>query len=605
MFIIHHSSFIISSSIIHRSSFLSWPQPIAPLHALALSALAAAIPLFVVLLFMGVLRKPGYVSAAWGLASAFVLAALVWRMPPQLALASAAFGFVYALWPIMWIVFAALWLYNLAVDTGKFDLLRRWMAEHGSGDPCIQAILVAFCFGALIEGTAGFGSPVAMAAFLLVGLGFSSRKAVTVSLIANTTPVAFGALGIPIVALAGVTGLDLAKLSSMVGRQLPFLSLLLPSYLVLVVAGRKGLRAAWPSAVVAGASFALAQFLVSNFWGPYVADVIASLVSIAALVLFLHWRKSRETQGRVSGFGVRDSRRKTPAGRFPASPEPLVPRPGFPLPIPNPESRIPSSSASPETRTPNPAGVQLAPLTGREAAAAWAPWVILSVTMIAWSYLKLFQVGRTAIAVPGLHQHVFISLYQKPYAAIYSFEPLAAGTGALTATLLTALAFLTPLRVWSRSGWKTLRQLRMPGLTVGLIVALAYLYNYSGMAYTLGAALAGLGALFPLASGFLGWVACFLSGSDTASNLLFGNLQVAAAHQIGVNPILLAATNSSGAVTGKMISPQNIAVGVTTVGLVGQEGDVLRTTFWHSILLAAGLSVLAFAQAYWLKWMTP
>jgi len=579
MFIIHHSSFIVSSFI------LPWPQPINPLHALALSALAAAVPLFVVLLLMGVRRKPGYVAAAWGLASAFILAALVWRMPPQLALASAAFGLVYALWPIMWIVFAALWLYNLAVDTGKFDLLRRWMAEHASGDPCVQAILVAFCFGALIEGTAGFGSPVAMAAFLLVGLGFSARQAVTVSLIANTTPVAFGALGIPIVALAGVTGLDLAKLSSMAGRQLPFLSLLLPSYLVLVVAGRKGLRAAWPSAVVAGASFALAQFLVSNFWGPYVADVVAALVSMAALVLFLHWRKS----GQPGRAGLQPRREARPdnlsdsdEGRDAAG---LKPRPFDPLPSESQPSEI--------------------LLTRREAAAAWAPWVILCATMIAWSYLKLFQVGRTAVAVPWLHQRVFISLYQKPYAAIYSFEPLAAGTGALVATLLTALAFLTPLRVWLGSGWKTVRQLRMPGLTVGLIVALAYLYNYSGMAYTLGAALAGLGALFPLASGFLGWVACFLSGSDTASNLLFGNLQVAAAHQIGVNPILLAATNSSGAVTGKMISPQNIAVGVTTVGLVGHEGEVLRTTFWHSILLAAGLSVLAFAQAYWLKWMTP
>ena len=548
------------SFIIRPSTFPAWAQPVDPLHALALSALVAAIPLFVVLLLMGVLRKPGYISAAYGLASTFILAALVWRMPLALALTSAGFGFVYALWPIMWIVFAALWLYNLAVDTGKFDLLRRWMAEHASGDRSAQVILVAFCFGALIEGTAGFGAPVAMAAFLLVGLGFSSRKAVTVSLIANTAPVAFGALGIPIVALAGVTGLDLGKLSAMAGRQLPFLSLLLPSYLVLVVAGRKGLREAWPSAAVAGVSFALAQFLVSNFWGPYVADVIASLASIAALVCFLHLRR------------------------------------------PRPHVLASSSDPSGAAQADLPFAGRL---TRREAAAAWAPWVILSITMIAWSYLKLFQVGRTAIPVPGLHQRVFISLYQKPYAAIYSFEPLAAGTGALAATLLTAFAFLTPPRTWLRSGWKTLFQLRMPGLTVGLIVALAYLYNYSGMAYTLGAALAGLGGLFPLASGFLGWVACFLSGSDTSSNLLFGNLQVAAAHQIGVNPVLLAATNSSGAVTGKMISPQNIAVGVTTVGLVGHEGESLRATFWHSILLAAGLSVLAFAQAYWLKWMTP
>src|SRR5208282_121059 len=270
-----------------------WPQPLYPVHSLAISALVAAIPLAIVLILMGVLRRSSLFASACGLAAASALAIFVWHMPPELAAWSAAYGFVYAVWPIMWIVFCALWLYNLTVKTGKFDLLRHWMEHHVSTDPCIQAIVVAFCFGALLEGTAGFGTPVAVSAFLLVGLGFEARRAVVVSLIANTAPVAFGALGIPIVALAGVTGLDLMKLSSMVGRQLPFLSLLLPSYLVLVVAGRKGLRAAWPSAVVAGASFALAQFLVSNFWGPYVADVVASLVSMAALTLFLHWRKPR------------------------------------------------------------------------------------------------------------------------------------------------------------------------------------------------------------------------------------------------------------------------------------------------------------------------
>jgi lactate permease len=207
--------------------------------------------------------------------------------------------------------------------------------------------------------------------------------------------------------------------------------------------------------------------------------------------------------------------------------------------------------------------------------------------------------------MPYLHNAIFITLYQRPYAALFQFQPLAAGTAALTATVITALMFRVSPRIFLRSGLKTLKQLRITGLTVGLIVGLAYLYNYSGMAYTLGAALAGLGGLFPLASGYLGWVACFLTGSDTASNLLFGNLQVAAAHQIGVNPLLLAATNCSGGVTGKMISPQNIAVGVTTVGLVGQEGDVVRSTFWHSIVLALLLSVIAFGQAYWLKWMIP
>ena len=525
-----------------------WTQPLDPVHFMPLSALAAAIPLVVLLVLMGALRKSGHLSAAWGLAGAAVLAIAVWRMPVGLAFASAAFGGIYALWPIMWIVFAALWLYNLSVDTGNFDLLRRWMLEHAAGDATVQAILVAFCFGALLEGTAGFGAPVAVAAFLLVGLGFTPRRAVTVSLIANTAPVAFGALGIPIVALAGVTGLNLMKLSAMVGRQLPFMSFILPSYLVLVVAGKQGWKKSWPAALVGGGSFALAQFAVSNFWGPYVADIVAALTSTFAIVLLLRFWKPAKAPDSIS-----------PAER----------------------------------------------ISGRDAWAAWLPWLVLSLVMLAWSYFKLFQRGRLSLAVPFLDKAVFIALYQKPYAAIYNFEPLAAGTAALTALFLTALLLKAGPGQVAQSGLKTFRQIRLPALTVTLIVALAYLYNYSGMAYTLGAALASLGAAFPLVSGFLGWIACFLSGSDTASNLLFGNLQVAAAHQIGVNPVLLAATNSSGAVAGKMISPQNIAVGVTTVGLTGHEGDVLRSTFWHSILLAFGLSLLAFAQAYFLSWMIP
>ena len=542
---IHHSSFIVLPLVV-------WPQPLNPLHSMPLSALAAALPLAVVLVLMGGLRKSGWFSAACGLFVTLGLASTVWGMPLDLGLWSMVYGLVYGLWPILWIVFAALWLYNLSVDTGKFELLRRWMEEHASGDKCFQAILVAFAFGALLEGTAGFGTPVAMAASLLLGLGFSARQAVTVSLIANTAPVAFGALGIPIVALAAVTGLDQMKLSAMVGRQLPFLSLLLPSYLVWVVGGGKGLKAAWRLALVAGASFALAQFVVSNYWGPYAADIIAALFSITCTTL---WLKARRRYRHESGAADHHS--------------------------------------------------SLPPLTAAESVAAWAPWVILSAIMVVWSYLKLFQAGQLAIPIPHLHNHVFITLYNKSYAAIYLFQPLGAGTAALAATVITALVFATGPATLLRAGGKTIRQLKRPGLTVILIVALAYLYNYSGMAYTLGAALAALGSFFPLVSGLLGWAACFLSGSDTASNLLFGNLQVAAAHRISVNPILLAATNSSGAVTGKMISPQNIAVGVTTVGLVGQEGQVLRTTFWHSIVLGGGLSALAFAQAYWLRWMVP
>jgi L-lactate permease len=555
---------------------------------MALSALGAALPLLLLLVLMGVLRQSGCASAAWGLLAAGGLAVGVWRMPVGLALRSTAYGVVYGLWPIMWIVFAALWLYNLSVDTGKFDLLRRWMVEHASGDARLQAILVAFCFGALLEGTAGFGAPVAVAAFLLLGLGFSARQAATVCLIANTAPVAFGGLGIPIVALAAVTGLDLGKLSAMAGRQVPFLSLVLPGYLVWVVAKGKGLRETWPAALAAGGSFALAQFLVSNFWGPYAADIVAALASIAALVLLLRvWRP----------------------------PAPAAPAPSLGAPTMRPEvegNSVHSTAPNPSASTGHEqaglrgaAALRPAKLSPLEALSAWAPWVLLSVVMIAWSYFKVFATGQIAVPVPELHNRIFISLYKKPYAAVYLFQPLAVGTAVLTATLLTAVIFAVRPATFLRSGLTTVRQLRLPCLTVALIVGLAYLYNYSGMAYTLGAALAALGRWFPLVSAYLGWAACFLSGSDTASNLLFGNLQVAAAHQLGLSPVLLAATNSCGAVTGKMISPQNIAVGVTTVGLAGHEGEVLRTTFWHSIVLAAGLSALAFAQAYWLKWMVP
>jgi lactate permease len=534
-----------------------WPQPLDPLHSIALSALAAAIPLAIVLVLMGILRTGGLLASACGLLSAAGLALGIWRMPIQLALWSAAYGVLFAAWSIMWIVFNALWLYNLSVETGSFELLRRWMEQHASRDACIQAILVAFSFGALLEGSAGFGAPVAVTAFLLVGLGFERHRAVTISLIANTAPVAFGALGVPIIALAGVTGLDLMKLSAMVGRQLPILSLILPAYLAWVVAGRDGLRRSWGAALVAGSSFAVAQFVVSNVWGPFVTDIIAALVSIAAVTAFVHVRR----RGAESA-----------------------------------QSQMVSATSD------NPG---VTSVSWRDGFTAWLPWTVLSLVMLLWSHLKLFQRGQLAIHIPQLHNGVLITLYEKPYSAVYNFQPLASGTAVLVATVVTALFIRATPTVFVRCGIRAFRQTALPGLTVLAIVALAYLFNYSGMAFTLGAAVATAGSLFPFLSSFLGWVACFLSGSDTSSNLLFGNLQVAAAHKLHLSEVLLAATNSSGAVTGKMISPQNIAVGVTTVGLIGHEGEVLHRTFWHSVLLAALLGAIALAQAYWLRGMVP
>jgi L-lactate transport len=540
---------------VHVALAVIWPQPLYPVHSPLFSTLAATIPLIIVLVLMGGLRKSGLFSSLCGLAAAGALSIFVWRMPVSLAVASTAYGAVYAIWPILWIVLAALWLYNLTVETGKFGMLRTWIEQHVSADPCVQAILVAFCFGALLEGTAGFGAPVAVVAFLLVGLGYEASLAVKVALIADTAPVAFGALGIPIVALAGVTGLDLGKLSAMTGRQVPLMSFILPAYLACVVAGTRGLRRTWPAALAAGLSFAGTQFAVSNYWGPYTADILAAGVSMAVLLLLLRvWQP----------VGA-DEQSKTRASKDAAK----------------------------------------ARLSGADALVAWLPWILLAVVVVLWSFLNVPARGAIPIHVPRLHNAVLITLYQKPYAALYTFQPLATGTAVLVAVFLSAIFLRARPAIVARSGWKTFRQLGIPGLTTIVIVGMAYLYNYSGMAYTLGDAMARTGRVFPLLSSYLGWVACFLSGSDTASNVLFGNLQVVVAHQIHISPVLLAATNSSGAVAGKMISPQNIAIGVTTVGLVAQEGKVLRSTFWHSVIFAGLISALAFAQAYWLIWMVP
>jgi glycolate permease len=542
-------TFIYSTSIPQ-----AWPQPLDPLHSVVLSAGTATVPLIVVLLLMGWLRKSGLFASACGLGTAAILAVAVWRMPIALASWSVLFGFGYATWSILWLVLCALWLYNLTVSNGSFDQLRLWVQRHASSDACVQAILVAFCFGALLEGSAGFGSPIAVTAFLLVGLELEARKAVVLALLANTAPVAFGAVGIPIVALAGVTGMDVLKLSAMVGRQLPFLSLILPLYLTMVVAGRQGLRRSWPPALVAGLSFGGVQFLVSNYWGPYATDILSSLVSIVVLVSFLQiWKPPNESGGAES-----------------------------------------DSHAAARER-----------LFSGSALSAWGPWATLALVMVAWSMFKVSAHGQILMHIPMLDNGVFITLYQKPYAAILSFQPLATGTGVLMATILVALSFRVRPRSFIEAGGRTLKQLRVPGLTVLFIVGLAYLYNYSGMAYTLGSAVARVGRIFPLVSSYLGWVACFLSGSDTAANLLFGNLQVAAAHQLHLNPLLLAATNSSGAVAGKMISPQNIAVGVTTVGLIGQEGKVLQSTFWHSVLFAGLIGLIALLQAYAIPQIVP
>ena len=481
------------------------------------------------------------------------------------------------------IVWNAMWLYNIAVRSGKFELFRRWMVFNVPADKRILLILIGFCFGALMEGIAGFGTPVAIGSALLIALGFPALEAITLTLIFNTTPVAFGALGTPITTLHAVTGLDTLALSQMVGRQLPFFSLLLPFYALIIFAGFRSLRTTWPVALVAGGSFALTQFAVSNFLGPQLPDVLASLVSLLCVIGFVQvWKPRDVEQYRAHFAGTRVGTEGSTA----------IGEENVPVPVPV------SSDAPAEGGKPS-AG---------EAVLAWTPWVLVSAVVIVWTFLMVANVGLQKLNVLGLDKAVYLTLYHKPYAAIYSFQPLGTGTAILVAVALTALVVIASgsnAKVIAVALADTWRQLRFAILTVMLIIGLAYLFNYSGMAYTLGLAISKVGAIFPFFAVFLGWIACFLSGSDTSSNALFGNLQVVAAGQLGLSKVLMAATNSSGAVMSKMISPQTVTTGASTSSLVGKEGQIVARTFKHSLFLVALLGLLVMAQQYLIPWIIP
>jgi lactate permease len=522
-------------------------------NSLLLSFLVATLPIAVVLVLLGVARRPAWQASLAGLAVALVVATLVWRLPLSLALESTAAGAVFALWPVMWIVFNALVLYNVAVRSGRFDAFRRWVLQHLPNDRRVILVVVGFCFGALLEGIAGFGAPVAITSALLIALGFAPIDAIVYTLIFNTAPVAFGALGAPVTTLGAVTGLPATVLGSMVGRQLPFLALLLPFYAVALYAGFRSLRALWPLLLVAGGSFALAQFITSNFISYELTDVAASLTSLLATVGFLKvWRLAPEPSYNVA----------TPADHLIVA------------------NDVPAWQG-------------------------WLPWTIVSAVVIVWITLKLNLMGEMKLPWAGLHNQIFITLYGKPYAAVWSLQPLATGTAILVSNLLTAVFVGIGFRGYMTAVVDTWVQVRLATLTVTLIVGLAYLMNYSGLAYTLGMGVASVGPMFPLLSAFLGWLAVFLSGSDTSGNALFGNLQVIAAQQLHLNPILLAATNSSGGVMGKMISPQNISTGCATSALKGQEGVVFARTFIHSIVLTLLLGLLVMLQQYLWTWMIP
>ncbi|MDR5778985.1 L-lactate permease [Caballeronia sp. LZ065] len=524
--------------------------PIA--HSLFASFIVAALPILLVLVLLGWARRPAWQASLAGLVLALIIAVAGWHFPVGLALDSIAAGAVFALWPVMWIVFAAILLYNIAQRSGRFEAFRLWMVDNLPNDRRIVLVVIGFSFGALLEGISGFGTPIAITSSLLILLGFPTLEALTFTLIFNTAPVAFGALGVPITVLGAVTHLPTDALAKMVGRQLPLFALFLPFYVIGVYAGFRNMLRIWPVLLVSGGSFALTQFVTSNFISYALTDVLSSLVSLILTIAFLRvWKPVADER-----FAVNVDRLS-------------------------------------ETR---------ATLSGGH---GWVPWIVVSVVVIVWTVLKIFLIGDVKIAWPGLDKAVFITLYNQPYGAIWDFQPLATGTAILVAAIITALLVKLPARDFGAAIGDTWVQTRIAILTVATIVGLAYLMNYSGMNYTLGLGVASVGAFFPLVSAFLGWVAVFLSGSDTSGNALFGNLQVVAANQLNLNPVLMAATNSSGGVMGKMISPQNIATGVATTELKGREGLVFARTFWHSILLTVLLGVLVWLQQNVLTWMIP
>jgi lactate permease len=528
--------------------------------SLMLSSFVAALPIAVVLLSLGILRRPAWQSSLAGLLVGLVIAITAWKLPIGLAFDSVAAGMVFALWPVMWIVFSGLLLYNIAVISGRFNAFRAWVLAHLPNDRRVVLVVIGYCFGCLLEGVAGFGTPVAITSALLISIGLPALEALTFTLIFNTAPVAFGALGTPITVLGQVTELPAATLGAMIGRQLPFIALLLPFYVMGIYGGSKSVRALWPMLLVAGGSFAAAQFVSSNYLDYSLTDVLAALTSLIVTLIFLKlWSPPADAAYAID--------RSVPA-----------PAPG-------------AATASPRAAVP--------------AWQGWLPWVIVSGVVIAWTRLKIATLGQQTLHWPALHNQVFITLYKKAYAANWVFQPLGTGTAILVAAIITAACVgVGPARFLGAVA-STWRQSRFAILTVALIVGLAYLMNYSGMNYTLGLSVASAGLFFPMLSPFLGWIAVFLSGSDTSGNALFGNLQVVAAKQLGLHPVLIAATNSSGGVMGKMISPQNIATGASVTHLQGQEGRILARTFIHSILLTLLLGVLVVLQQYVFAWMIP
>jgi len=537
---------------------MTWIQRIDPFGNIALSALVAAIP--VLFIFLLLIRKvKGYIASLLTVALAIVIAMAVYGMPLSLALSSGLHGALYGLFPICWIIISAVFLFNVTVESGQFEIIKNFMASI-TPDRRLQALLIAFSFGAFLEGAAGFGAPVAISAALLVGLGFNPLYAAGLCLIANTAPVAFGSVGTPILIAARVSDIPEMAISQMVGRTLPILSVIVPFYLVILMSGLKKSLEVLPALIVSGVSFAFFQWLAANYLGPMLPDVMAGIASIICLIILLRywkpksiWRFSEESQQTIN------ANKKYSAG---------------------------------------------------EVLTAWSPFIIMTLFIIAWGLQPvkdaLNSIGIIKFDIPGLNGAIIKAdgspLVIKPFEFNYLSAP---GTAVLLATLISIPLLNLKYRQGASIYWSTLKQLKFPVVTIAAIVGFAFIANNSGMSITMAMALAATGSLFPFFSPILGWLGVFLTGSDTSSNALFCKLQSTSADTLGVDPVVTVSANASGGVTGKMVSPQSIAIGAAAVGLVGKESDLFRFTLKHSFIMLFVICILTCLQAYVMPWIIP
>ncbi|MGD6889758.1 L-lactate permease [Bacillus mobilis] len=551
----------------------TWTQVYDPFGNIWISAAVALIPIIFFFLALAVFRMKGYVAGFITVVLTILVALFAYKMPFTMAMAATGYGFLYGLWPIAWIIIMSVFLYKISVKTGQFDVIRASVLSI-TNDHRLLVILIGFSFGAFLEGAAGFGAPVAITAALLAGLGLNPLYAAGLCLIANTAPVAFGAMGIPITVAGQVTGIDPHKIGQMAGHQLPFLSLFVPFFIVFLMDGFKGVRQTWPALFVAGSSFAITQFITATFLGPELPDITSALVSLVSLSLFLKvWQPKEIYQ---SGQANSEVAAATTASSMPK-------------------------------------------LTVGKVVKAWSPFIVLTVMVVIWSqsfFKALFAPGGALeslvfkFEVPGLHNLVMkaepIVNKPTPYEAILKLDILSAtGTAILIACIISIFILKMSAKDAVATFKETLNELKMPILSIGFVLGFAFIANYSGLSSTLALALAGTGGLFPFFSPFLGWIGVFLTGSDTSANALFSNLQAITAQQVGVSEVLLVAANTTGGVTGKMISPQSIAIACAAVGLAGKESDLFRFTLKHSLFFVTIVGIMTYVQAYYLTWMIP